>query len=833
MSGKAPNLIWSFIINAILALFLIAGGIVLFGNKYIFHNLFKEEKLKMTPEESNITFGSDLAGGVSAIYEPDLPENFTIEEKKEKLERTVEIIQNRLFRYGDLETDVRIADDNNIHILIPGLQNPQRIIDVLDETGTLEIYLLSYSDDETISKRIAGLNANSPDGLPDSIDLVSALFTEKDFKLLIANTDDISNVRPIISLNGESSVGFDVISEKAQVLMNQIMTQFAGDRVAFVFSGKIKSVVKLQKSEGNGLIGTGYEITAPGGYTQEEIEEYMILLDNRPLPINLTLVRSDYVYPIFGQQAKEKLGLFIAVILVLIAILMGYFYGGGAAIMGIILIFITITLQLAVYAITNLVITLPGLAGLLLVTGMTIDAVILIFEKIKERVYGEYGEASLKASNYPEEGYFSKLRSEIFTSDTKSGGSVLFNTIKVIRITNVIGALAILWYTNGEGPVASFGWALLVGSGLALFICSKHVLLAVYDLSCGIFLSGKKYYNLGFGQKFFTEDSKEGRWYKWVLDRKKIAFRSILLCWLTSILLISFKGFNYGIDFTGGRSIIFSSDSSLFFDQIDELANSELRRSYILNKLRSNEGNLFSLRLNTKISDSMLSDFFNKLGQISEIDIISSSSIGAKLPEDEIWQAFKVALVLLFVIWITSWGFFAYHGLGILNTSINEYYVSIPVFYSVLAVLLDVSLLGGILIVFGLELSASILGVIFLLVGYSINDSLVFIVEMRSKQKFYFQAETSTADKKLETAKEYVNSILMRVISRVFLTSFSTILVLFPLFIMGNNTIRDYSLVIIIGIILGTISSLFFISQLLEKYLEKKPREKKQINFLK
>ena len=835
MNNKKLNLSKTYIVLTILGLLTTISLYIVCKDKYFISNLFQEEKLTLSEGEKNITLGQDLSGGVSAIYKPELPKDIKPKRLEEYMARAVEIIQKRLMRYGDLETDVRIDEENQIHVVIPGLQNPQRIVDILDETGTLEVYLLKNSNDEELAERSTGEMLNYLKGIVDSIgtdvedhvvdqlldslNMIANPFTSKDLWQLIAGTDDIGNVKSSIDDKGHQAISFELKTQEARLRMYHVMKNYRGYRVAFVFSGDIKQVVQVQGSGEQSLISSSYQITAPEGFTEEEIEDYLILLESRPLPFNLTLVRSDYMYPIFGQIAREKLLLLILAAFILIGILISYYYGGGMTIMAMLLVGLTILFQLAIYASTNLVITLPGLTGFLLVIGMTIDAAVLIFEEMKEKVYGTSGNGGIKFENTPKEYYYHKLR-EVFG---KKGGTNLFATISIIRLTNILGALAILWYTKREGPVAGFGWTLLYGSALVLLLCSKPVLRALYDFSCGIILPREVFYNLKFGREVFQEGGTFSHLFNLLLKKKRYVFTGMLIAAFLSVTFISIKGFNYGVDFTGGRTLIFSFNNEVSKKEIAEIANSELPGSrYTLRELLATSGSRFSIRTNSKVSDVELSKFTTELGHLAELKIESSAAIGAKMVEHEVWQAIKIALILLFVLWLTTALLFAIYGIGIVNPYNNDMYTTYPILYCVFAVLIDLSLLGGIITLFGIELSASILGVIFLLVGYSINDSFVFVAEMKARQIDYFVP--NKADTKFENSAQYVDAILSKIISRILITSISTLLVVIPLFIMGGNAIKGYSTSIFIGILLGVLSSVFLVSTLLERYLKDKPR---------
>jgi len=792
------------IIILVLTTLLVASLIVIFYNRYFFHNLFSVEKRSLAPGQSNVTFGTDLAGGVQAILSPKLHKQFRQKELEDRLGESAEIIRNRLSRYGDLQPDVRVSGDNKIHILIPGLQDPERIVDVIGETGTLQIYLLKNSDDQGIVQR----RQNYQTGDPSTIDL-NALFSPNDFEYLIADTKDIGNVKTEYDKSTRDRyIGFDIVNDEALLRMQNAMYKRGGSCVAVVFSGDIQRILMLQKSETRNIIPTigekRFAITSSKGFTKTELEDYLILLESRPLPIELNLERRNFVFPSIGTDTQRTLLYLVMASLLVVTIFFYAAFGELLGTVGFILISITVLLQVGVYAAFGLVITLPAIAGLLLCIGITIDAAVLVFEKIKTKAL------SLMQTAAKEETFLSGFIKETVGESSK--------VVWILRITDVIGALVLVFYTSNKGPVAGFGMALLVGSVLSLFLYSRFVFVALIDFCRAIIFRTKSFRAISYGIRF--DNSFLMRAFYSLIGLKKTVYYALLICMLVSFVLVFIIGFNFGIDFTGGNNFVLSFPERMDFNMFDSLLRTGLNtNNFELRELASSEGSTYNLRTSMEVSDAELAGLFANLKNVSghkDVKILSSSSIGPELQKDEIWKAAKSLLIILGVVWIVTAFLFLRNDLGLYNPNEDNYYVGKPILFCILALFHDVLILSGFLVLFRIEISAGIMSVIFLLAGYSINDSLVFLSVLKEKQKLFF---TGTV---FNTAREYVDDALRRVTVKIFLTSSSAIIVLIPLVLIGNNELRDYGISIIVGMIVGTLSTVFLVSVLMESFLTKR-----------
>lgn len=808
----------NIVVLVLLAVLLAASLLVTFHDRYFFHNLFSKEKMRLAPGQSNVTFGTDLAGGVQAVLAPKMHKQLQPKEVENRLEESADIIRNRLSRYGDMQPDVRIAQDNKIHILIPGLQDPQRVIDVIGETGTLQIFLLRNSDDHGIAARFQSYMLRHPQTEPSKFD-PDSLFTQADFELLIADTEDLGNVKSEYEQTTRTRyIGLDIVKPQALQRMQTALQRRSGSRIAIVFSGDIQRILLLQKSEGQALypdlqvIGGSkrFAITSPNGYTKQELQDYLVLLESRPLPLAFQLERRDYVYPSIGAETNKKMLYLILAALFMVTL---FFYGAFGELLGtvgFILISLTVLIQVGVYAFFGLVITLPAIAGLLLSIGITIDAAVLVFEKIKTKAL------ALKQTAAKEETFLARFKGEIRNTLEEST-----KIIWIVRLTDVIGAAVIIFYTSNKGPVAGFGTALAVGSVLSLLLYAKPVFVALIDFCSSVVLSGRSFRSLGYGLPL--ENSLLLRAFYALIRVKKPIYYALLVCMALSLVLVFQVGFNYGIDFTGGNHLVLQFQEPKDFGEINALVRANLStENFELRELAASAGSLYNLRTGMEVSDAelvALFEAFKKASAENEMVILSNTAIGPELQKDELGEAGKSLLVILVVIWLVTVFLFLRAGLGIYDPKADNHYVGKPVLYCILALLHDVLVLAGLLILFRIELSAGIMSVIFLLAGYSINDSLVFLSELAQKQVHFFG---DAGRDRFDTATQYVDDALRRVAVKILLTSLSAVVVLLPLVVIGNNELKDYGIAVIFGVIVGTLSTVFIVSVWLEGFFAKR-----------
>ncbi len=354
------------------------------------------------------------------------------------VDQAIKTIRNRIDQFGVSEPDIRRQEGNRIQVQLPGLQDPQRAIEIIGKTAHLEFKIVNDKADP--AKAAKGL-------LPPGTELST---------IVTRNLDGTTTDHPIVLdkdtvMTGEyisdANVGFDQ-SNQAYVSLtfsprgSRLFERVTGDnvqkRMAIVLDGKVYSAPTIQEK----IAGGRASIT--GRFTTDEARDLAIVLRAGALPAPVNILEQRSVGPSLGQESIEK-GVYSALIgfsLVVVFMVIYYRFAGFVADVALILNMILITAGLAAFGAT---LTLPGIAGIILTIGMAVDANVLIFERIREEV-----RRGLTTRAAVQEGY-----------------SRATLTILDANITTVIAALVL--YQYGTGPIRGFAVTLILGTIASMF----------------------------------------------------------------------------------------------------------------------------------------------------------------------------------------------------------------------------------------------------------------------------------------------------------------------------------------------------------------------------
>lgn len=534
-----------------------------------------------------------------------------------------------------------------------------------------------------------------------------------------------------------------------------------GSSIAIVLDNYVYSFPNVNQEISGGVS------SIEGDFTIDEAKLIANILKAGKLPAPARIVEEAIVGPSLGQEAISS-GLSSFLIALVIVLLYMIFYYGKAGIASDIALLANLFFVLGVLASTNIALTLPGIAGIVLTIGMSVDANVLIYERIREEL------ASGKGARLAiEDGYKNA-----------------YSSILDANVTTLLTG-AILWFF-GTGPVEGFAKTLVIGIFTSLFSA-----IFITRLIFAWRLDNKKDISVSTPM---TKGAFQNLALKFVDNRKKFyIFSGILI--LIGVGSFVTKGLSYGIDFTGGRTYL------VRFDQ--EVSTSEVRKS-LENAFVTVDGVNLSPEVKTfgnadqvKITTSYMidSDAANadeevesKLGSgLSQMglkyEIMSSQKVGPTIADDikssSVWAIlFSLVIIFLYIVFrFRKWQY----GLGAI----------VAIFHDVLIVLSIFSIFYGIL-PFSLEIDQAFIAAILTVVGYSINDTVVVFDRIREYLGLHKKAPMN------ETINNALNSTLSRTIN----TSLSTIFVLLMIFIFGGEVIRGFAFALLVGVIVGTYSSL-------------------------
>jgi SecD/SecF fusion protein len=527
---------------------------------------------------------------------------------------------------------------------------------------------------------------------------------------------------------------------------------------------------------------TGGQSSISGNFEIEEAKMIANILKAGKLPAPARIVEEAVVGPTLGKESINK-GMMSFIIALLIVLAYMVFYYSKAGMASVIALLANMFFIFGVLASMPqlIALTLPGIAGIILTIGMSVDANVLIFERIREEITAGKG-----------------IR--LAVSD---GYKFAYSSIIDANVTTLLTGM-VLWFF-GTGPVEGFAKTLVIGIFTSMFTAIFITrLIFEYQLN-----KNKK---LAFSTKL-TEGAFKKINFGFLKNRKKFYILSSIII-LAGIGSLVTKGLQYGVDFKGGRSytVRFEGGDVSTIDVVSSLTapfehapevktfgdgnQVKIVSSFMIESQAENADNIVEAKLNEGLS---------KLGV--DYEVMESQKVGPTIADDIKKSSlmsiiFSLIIIFLYILFrFKKWQF----GLGAL----------FALFHDVLIVLSLFSLLYGIL-PFSLEVDQAFIAALLTVVGYSINDTVVVFDRIREYLGAY----------KKQQIGEVVNNALNSTLSRTVNTSLSTIFVLAMIFFFGGEVIRGFSFALLIGVIVGTYSSLCIASPVMYDFVNKSNKKK-------
>ena len=525
-----------------------------------------------------------------------------------------------------------------------------------------------------------------------------------------------------------------------------------------------------------------------GQFTLNEAIDLANVLRAGKLPASAEIIESEVVGPSLGKENIEKgiNSFIIALILVLIWMI---FYYGRAGIYADVALVLNLVLIFGILAGLGAVLTLPGIAGIVLTIGMSVDANVLIFERIREELNRGKG---LKQS-------------------VVDGFSNALSSILDANITT--GLTALILFVFGSGPIKGFATTLLIGIATSLFTAIFITRMLVDSR-----LSKSKILNFStpITKSLFTNMSIT------FLQKRKVAYIISSIVLFISIFSLSINGLNQGVDFVGGRTYTVRFDNDVNQTEIqaslvEVLGNAEAKTFGSDNQLKITTNYKVDVE-GTQVDDEIQSKMFEALSSVlpstltyddfvngsddKSVGIMGSSKVGPTIADDIKKNSFlaifgSLAVVFLYILLrFRDWQY----SLGAVTA----------VFHDVLVVLGIFSLTYSFM-PFNMEINQAFIAAVLTVIGYSLNDTVVVFDRIR---------EFRLINKSWEFTRT-VNGALNSTLSRTLNTSFTTLVVLLSIFLFGGESIRGFMFALIIGVIVGTYSSVFIATPVMFDTLRK------------
>lgn len=725
----------------------------------------------------NLRRGLDLAGGVAFTLKlKDDVENDN--EAMARLEEAVNIIRDRVDGLGVAEPTIRAIPPNQLEVQLPGIdlsKNPEAADD-LKKPARLEFRLVHRD-------AIPGPGVEVPRGFEEMImedeDDEGRIVERRLFLRTtpfrgdsgFATGDIVKEAYPQINPMGGYSIGInmtgvggDIFYEMTKAVDDEDKARNARDdqkgRIAVVLDNKLQNAFSLAEGA---ISGGRAQIT--GNFTQLEAVEMSNVLNN-PLKYELEVGEKYEVSPTLAEDARESSinAAMLGAGLVVLFMLVYYLSAGIVAVISVMLAVVTV---LGVLMSVGGTLTLPGVAALVLTIGMAVDANILIFERIREELRAGKGLATAVQSGYQK----------------------AFSTIIDANVTTLITAAILIWL--GTGPVKGFGVTLAIGIGASMFgalVISRALLELLV--------------NTGIAKKLlpfsFLQQTRIG-----FLGYRKPAFITSWLIVLAGIFAVAtHQDSILGIDFRGGVEI------TMDFDQANKPGITEILDIAEANDLGEVQVGFQSLigqnKERLKLQVDLQEDRAEQVIEVitsafpdafpnAEQDKVSENVIGASVSDAITYNAFlSVGVALIGILLYVALRFEVGYGVGAVVATIHDVLMSIGIFV----------ILGQYLEIGTGQFTAPMVAAVLMIVGYSINDTIV--VFDRIREELELNPEMNLFDT--------VNLGINRTLSRTLLTSITTLMAAFSLFIFGAGVVTDFALIFIIGILTGTFSSVFIAS---------------------
>lgn len=590
-----------------------------------------------------------------------------------------------------------------------------------------------------------------------------ALQVPEDGKARVSGKD-IDNARISVNPNdGTIEVNVEMNSRGAEEWGN-MTSENVGNFIAIAMDDKVFSAPVIRSAI------TGGQTSISGGFTNEEANDLANLLNAGSLPAPIVIIEEAVVGPTIGAENSESGLISFGIALALVLVYMIFYYGKAGVVADLALV-LNIIFIVGFLAAFGAVLTLAGIAGIVLTIGMSVDANVLIYERVREEI---------------SEGKGMRLA-------VKDGYKKALSSIVDANVTTLLTAIVLKVF--GTGPIESFATTLIIGIFTSVFAA---VVITRLIFEYKIERKGE----LSFGSKI-TKDWFKNKTYQFVTNRKKFYILSALLV-IVSLAGLFTKGLKPSVEFKGGRmyETVFTNPVADKAEDIENVLRASLvsesgQSASVEVKKRNSDYRLeittdYMLNVpnsETEVREAVLAAFEGVEEQYGTATIENSRSVSASI-SNELKQSSLVSIILsliiIFVYILIRFGKPQY-GIGAL----------VAMAHDVIIVLGAFALLHGVL-PFNMEIDQAFIAAILTVVGYSINDTVVVFDRIRE-----YLVKYRTRDR-----KTVINDALNSTLSRTFNTSFSTFLVLLVIFIFDGGAIKGFVFALLIGVIVGTYSSL-------------------------
>ena len=708
------------------------------------------------PLFSNLNFGLDLQGGFEVLYQVKGIDGSKA--TSAEVNGTYKVIQKRIDGLGVSEPEITVEGDDKIRVGLAGVTDQETARNTLGRVASL-----TFRDtddnllmDSSVLRSGGAKVSQDTNGNP----AVALSIADKDrFYKVTKKISESSDNRIVIWLDFED--GVDSYESESASCGN-------------LASSRCLSAATVSQ-------GFASDVIIQGNFTEKEAEELVTSLNSGSLPTKLTEVSSKTVAASFGENSLEKTfvaGL-VGIILIMVLLIALYRFSGLIASIGMI---VYTFLTFLVFWLFGGVLTLPGIAAVVIGIGMAVDANVINFSRIRDEL--------CKGT---------KLKMAY-----KEGNKNSFMSIFDSNFTTLI--TAIILFIFGESSVRGFATMLIISIVTTMLIMvvfvrwllNKFVETGYFDDKYNLFIGcNKKDLKRGTKTRYEKID--------FIKNRKWYYLCSVIILIIGVISLVT-QGLHLGIDFKGGTSITLSAGTNM----TEKTVTNDLEElGYKIESVDS----LSDKSIQAKIADSLTKEqvmeteeyFTNKYNVQTDIGVISNM-----VKQELIKNAFiSLILASIGIVLYLSFRFRFSYAVGAIVSLLHDAFFIVALFS-----------------IFGLEVNSIFIAAILSIIGYSINDTIVTFDRIRENKKTLYNNNI----KKEEQLQHVINLSLRQTLGRSIITTLTTLIPVVSLILLGSHEILNFNIALLFGLISGVYSSICIASQLwfdIEKRSIGKPKKKK------
>ena len=714
---------------------------------------------------NSITKGLDLAGGFEILYQ------IKPSEKGQKLtstdvQDTYRTMLRRIDKLGVSEPELTIEGKDKIRVKLAGVSDIEAAREYITVAG--ELTFRDSKDNKLMDKTVLSTGTAAK-----------------------VSTDDKGN--PAILLNIKDKDLFYDVTTKISQTEDQLIVIWLDyvDGVDSYGSSKCGEFEDLNSAKclSAATVKQGFSsnVIIQGNFTEEQVKNLVDLINSGSNNVKFTEISSQTVGSAFGEDSLTKTELAGIVGIVLIILFMTLIYRFSGFISSSVILIYTFMTFLIFYLIDG-VLTLPGIAALVLGVGMAVDANVITCERIKEEL----------------------RKGKDLKSAYKNGIKNSFSSILDSNVTTFI--IAIILFIFGESSVKGFATMLIINIIMTMLIVVVITRLITYTFVKTKFFDNKIKMFINQSKKEIKKSLEEvdSKFEKkiakdYVSNFKKFVIIPIVILVVSGVLLFINKGFNFGIDFTGGTDITITNAKDASVKKINKDIN-ELGYTIISS---SKSDDVYYV----KITDTLDKEGVNKVNNMleSKYEAKTDISVVSNLVKKDLIKNAIIALL--------------YALIGIIIYISIRYRLSYAL-SAVLALIHDSIIIVALFGILHLEINSIFIAAILTIIGYSINNTIVIFDRVRENKNKKFNSNFSKDDLK-EIANKSIKETMLRSIN----TTITTILPIICLIVLGSKEIVEFDIAILIGLIAGLYSSIFMSSSIwvhIENKLQSKKNNKKK-----